>query len=258
MSALSVSSLSIGFMVVSLLLVVFFPLALGIYFYKKERFSGRAVLVGALVFFIFQVLTRIPLLGLLPRFGWYRAMAVNPLAMGLFLGVTAGLFEEIGRYIGFKCFLAGRLEWKNGVAYGIGHGGIEAFLLVGLAYVNNIIMSIMINMGVFGAVAGSKLPPETAQQIMNGLLGTPSYAFLLGGIERVFAILVQIALSLLVLYSVVKRRKVYLLYAILVHTVLNAPVVIMSMNQVHMLWIEVYVLVWAVVSVKFIANSRHL
>lgn len=255
---ITVSNLSIGFMVVSLFLAVFFPVILGIYFYRKEKISGRAVLVGVLVFFVFQVITRIPLLGFLPRFAWYRAMASNPVALGLFLGLTAGLFEEVGRFIGFKYFLASRLEWKNGVAYGIGHGGIEAILLVGLGYINNIIMSIMINAGAFGALVGAKLPPETAQQILNSLVDMPSYVFLIGGIERVFAILVQIALSLVVLYGVMEKRKIYLLYAILFHTLLNAPVVVMSMSKVHMLGIEAYVLICAVISLVFIVKSRRL
>ena len=43
----------------------------------------------------------------------------------LFLGFTAGLFEEVGRYLAFTTILKKRLDWKNAVAFGIGHGGIE-------------------------------------------------------------------------------------------------------------------------------------
>lgn len=47
-----VSGLSIALMAITLLIVFVFPIGLWIYFYKREKISGIAVLVGALTFFV--------------------------------------------------------------------------------------------------------------------------------------------------------------------------------------------------------------
>ena len=51
----------------------------------------------------------------------------------IFLGFTAGLFESVGRWVGYKWWFRNSLpyDWAHGVAFGIGHGGIEAVALVG-------------------------------------------------------------------------------------------------------------------------------
>lgn len=87
-----VSTLSIFFMVMSLLIIFGFPLALVIWFYKKEKISLIAVLVGALVFLVNQLLVRIPLLNLLANTEIYRQMAENMVFIAFFLAFTAGLF----------------------------------------------------------------------------------------------------------------------------------------------------------------------
>ena len=61
------------------------------------------------------------------------------------------------------------LEWKNGVVFGIGHGGIESIFLGGFANVNNIAVSLTINSGAFDNMA-KQLPAETADMIKEQLL----------------------------------------------------------------------------------------
>jgi uncharacterized membrane protein YhfC len=191
-----VSSLSIIFMVITELIVFLFPIGLMIYFYRKEKISFIAVLVGALVFFVSQVVLRIPMLQILGRQQWYIKMAQNIWLIGPFLGLTAGIFEEVGRFLGFRFLLKNKLEWKNGVAFGIGHGGIEAIILTGLTYINNIVFSILINTGAMDKVAGA-FPAGLAEQITAALANTNPMMFLVAGIERVFAITAHIAFSFL-------------------------------------------------------------
>src|SRR5690606_29884542 len=45
--------------------------------------------------------------------------------------------------------------------------------------------------------------------------------FLAGGLERLFTIFIHIGLSLLVLYGVRNKKYIYLLYAILIHALIN-------------------------------------
>lgn len=157
-----VSGLSIAFMIITILLAIGFPTGLAIYFYRKQRISIRAVLVGALMFFIFQVILRIPALSIIQTQSWYGIFASqNMVLTGIIIAFTAGLFETAGRYIGLRFLLKNNLDRKNGIAYGIGHGGLEAVLLVGLTYIGNLVYSILINAG------------SVSSQLVPQLLNTP-------------------------------------------------------------------------------------
>ena len=251
-----VSNLSIVFMIFSTLISIGLPIALTIYIIKKERASFKSVLVGALVFFVAQIITRIPLLQFFSKQTWYFKMSSNVIVLGLFLGITAGLFEEIGRFLGFKFLLKNKLNWGNGVAFGIGHGGIEAILLVGISNINSVIYSVMINTGSFDITIASKLPPETVYLIKNQLINTASSMFLAGGIERLFTIIIQIALSLIVLYGVMNKSFKYVLYAILFHTLLNAPLPLLMTKGINIWLIEAIIGVFAVIGLYFIVKSK--
>jgi uncharacterized membrane protein YhfC len=45
--------------------------------------------------------------------------------------LTAGVFEETARYIAYR-FLLKEHNMENGLIYGVGHGGIESIMLVGV------------------------------------------------------------------------------------------------------------------------------
>jgi len=45
------------------------------------------------------------------------------------LALTAGLFEETGRYLGYRFWFKDRKTWRVGLMYGAGHGGLESMLL---------------------------------------------------------------------------------------------------------------------------------
>lgn len=253
-----VSNLSIAFMALSMLISFLVPIGLVVYFRKRYKISFKAVGIGALVFFIFQMILRIPLLQIASTQSWYKSMAQNTLLIGLFLGLTAGIFEEVGRYIGMKYFLKRELSWKNGVAFGIGHGGIEAILLVGIGNINSIVYSFMINSGVFDGLIASKLPEQTAQLIKTQLTATNPWTFAAGGIERIFAITIQIALSVLVMYAVVYRKKIIVLYAVLLHALIDSPLVLFSAKKVGVWGMEGYVFLCALASLIFIIKSKNM
>jgi uncharacterized membrane protein YhfC len=251
-----VSTVAILAMIITILICFGLPLGLVIYFYKKERIALVAVAVGALVFLVTQIFTRLPLLSYLSFFDWYRQMAANIFLFAIFLSLTAGLFEEVGRYFGFKLFLKKHLSWKNGIAYGIGHGGIEAIILVGFTYINNLVYSFLIRSGQFAETVTPQIGPEMAAYIESQLIDMPAYMFLVAGLERVFAIVVHIALSLVVLLAVTRGKVIYLLYAILLHTAVNLPAILIPGLDYNILYAELYLLILAVIGYIFIKRSR--
>lgn len=254
-----VSTLSIGFMLFSALLIFLFPLGLAVYMYKKEGISLKAILVGAAVFILFQILIRIPLLNVLNTQPWFQGLAANIFFSAMVVGgLSAGISEEIGRYLGFRFFLKNELSWKNGIAYGIGHGGIEAILLMGTTYINNAVLSLMINNGAFDRVIAPELDSELAAAIKTQLIETSPFLFLVGGLDRVFAITIQIALSLVVLYAVVKRKFSFVIYAILLHALVNSIPVILMQQGFNVWAAEIYLFILAAIALFFIIRSRKL
>jgi uncharacterized membrane protein YhfC len=246
-------------MLCSALIVFLFPSGLLIYLYRSEKISLKAAGVGALVFVVFQFLIRIPLLASLSVHPQFQQMKENLFFSAVLIGgLSAGLFEEVGRYLGFRFLLNKKLSWKNGVAYGLGHGGIEAIGLVGLTYIGNIVLSLMINTGTFDQLVGTQLDPAAATMFKNQLVNTPSYYFLIGGLERFFSFVIQIGLSLVVLYGVVNRKLRYLLYAILLHALVNAPAVIMTQLGVNIWLVELYILFLAILAFAWIMRARSL
>jgi uncharacterized membrane protein YhfC len=233
------------------------PVLAAILFYRRQKYYLGSVFTGAAVFILFQMVARIPLVQLvLPGMDWYKeTIQSNFWIYGLFLGFTAGLFEEVGRYLAFILILKKHLDWKNAVAFGIGHGGIEAILLVGLTYISNLITAIMINSGLFDTLLAQY--PDQAREAMiqarNVLVQTPSYMYLVSGAERLFTFFIHIALSVLIMAGIQKKKGLlYLGLAILLHMVIDAPAVILSGLGVNVLLIEILILVFAIIAFVYI------
>ncbi len=242
-----VKSISIIYMFITLIFAVGFPVGLAIYLYIKERISMKAVLIGALMFFLFQVILRIPALVYVQNQAWYQIFAIrNMMLTVIIIAFTAALFETIGRYVGLKYLLKNKLERKNGIAYGIGHGGIEAILLVGITYVINIVYSILINTGVIS----STLVPQ--------LINTSPSLFLAAGIERVFAILFHIAAALLVTYGIMENKKIYIFYSFMLHFLLDGVLVILQVSGVSVWGVELWVVFIGLMSLLFIIQSKRM
>ena len=188
--------------VFALICAVLLPIALAVIFCVRRKDSWKPILFGALTFAVFQILTRMPLLLMvLPNYGWYNALEVaQPVLYALFLGATAALFEEGGRFFVMSLFLKKHRSTLSGVEFGIGHGGIEAILLVGI-----------------NAIAMLLSPTELAAAGM----------VFAGGVERLSAMMLQIAFSVMVLKSVRDKNPVWLLAAFILHTAIDAATVLL-------------------------------
>ncbi|PFO66973.1 YhfC family intramembrane metalloprotease [Bacillus cereus] len=170
------------------------PLVALLYAFWKKRHIPY--MLGVLAFVISQILIRIPILnyinGTSTNFQMFSVM--QPVLFVLLLSLSAGIFEEIARFIAMRYFMKQR-EWQSGFLFGAGHGGIEAVLIVGIP-----VISLLLSQTV----------------IQNG----DSYYF--AGIERIFAMVLHIGLSIIVLHAVVQKKFRYVVYTILIHGTANA------------------------------------
>jgi uncharacterized membrane protein YhfC len=114
---------------------------------------------------------------------------------------------------------------------GAGHGGIEA-IIVGLLFAGNYYLLSAYDAGylpgLLGGLSGEQL--AEAQQAIQFQIDTwnslPWYATILGGVERIFAIILHLSLSLMVLQSIVRNQRRWLALAIGWHAFANAGAVI--------------------------------
>jgi uncharacterized membrane protein YhfC len=200
------------------------PVAIYLICRKRMTLSWRNILLGVAVFVIFALVLEQLLHAFVLSSNPVTAMWMqrNPWGYVAYALAAAALFEEGGRYFGMRLLAKPTGVPGTGVAYGIGHGGIEAMLLGGLGQIQLLISGIVLNQGQFASISAN-LPPAVAAQLRHTLETLTLFAPLYGGIERVTALLFQIAFSLLVWKAVSERRVVFLFAAIAAHVALDVP-----------------------------------
>jgi len=248
-----VSNFTIVGMAISLLISIGVPIGLLIYFRKKYHISFKVVIVGVLTWIIFsQILEKLLHITVLKT----THIMAYPLIFSIYGALAAGIFEEVGRYTSYKLFLKGKTEWKDGIAFGIGHGGIEAIFIGLMSNVQNIVFAIMINGGTLEQLRG-KLPSATLVQLKSSLLQITPITATLPGVERIFAIIVHIFCSLLVLYGVKHNKKVYLFLAILVHAFIDFVPALYQTHVITNIFIaEALVMICALVALILIKKFK--
>jgi len=218
-----VSAFSIIFMAVSGIVSIGVPVVLFLFFHKKYSARFLPVIVGAAAFIIFALVLEQSI-----HFIVFRKFALkeNPpvyIIYGIFM---AGVFEETARFISFNLLKKKYSGIGTGLAYGVGHGGAESALLAGLVMIGNIVFSVIINTGNTAILTGKLQGDALAKMngVINTLATTAPYLFLVSGLERMFALIIQISLSILVFYSVYGKNKVWLFpLAILLHAIIDFP-----------------------------------
>ncbi|GAA0084305.1 YhfC family intramembrane metalloprotease [Clostridium sp. CTA-7] len=234
-----VSILSITFMVFSLLVSVGLPIGGLIFLKKKYNVSIKIFFIGAIAFFVSTQLLEAPIhFYFLKLNNETSGFLLNtPIAYMLYGGLMAGIFEETARFISFKFLIKDR-DLLGGITYGVGHGGIEAILIGGIGSLNSIVYAMLINRGGFESIMeGALVPKEVISATYNQFVNSSPFIWGAPGVERILAILIQIALSIIVLYSVKERKYIYYVIAILLHAVINFPAVLYQLGIIKNIFV---------------------
>ncbi len=249
MSTTAIPEISVIFIVITLLITLVGPLVGAIVLAKKHKGMLSAIVVGMLGFYIPQIVIRIPGLQLLSGLDGFVEFAESNVVLYLFfLAVTAALFDTAGRVLVFK-FMKNKLSYNFGLGAGYGHGAIEAIYLVGLTYVNNLIIIILYNIsGIEGL--STLLGEEAAYSTVNIFVETQSHLFLLAGIERVLVMVFHTAMSIIICLGFVKNKVMMsVIIVVVAHTVYDFSIVMLNYLGVSSLILE---LLMAIVAVALI------
>ena len=97
------------------------------------------------------------------------------------------------------------------------YGGIESILVGGFAVLQTLTFATSLTM-----VASLKWQNNTTVKSCQGLsIEQPAYLYLLGSLERIMALVLQIAFTMLVVYAVKQKKYIFLVYAILFHALVD-------------------------------------
>ena len=169
-------------------------------------------------------------------------------------GITmAGIFEECGRYIVMKYILKKNRTRENAVLYGIGHGGIEILAVILPTMITSLVAAVLFSQGtVEDALSTLKITEETAAAALPTVQAAAVFdytAMAMNVIERLFAMLLHIGLTVIVFYGVISGKKAFLLLAILLHMLMDTFPALYQRGAVPLWSVEVWGALWTAVVV---------
>ncbi len=210
------------------LLMIALPLVLGVVLARRWRLGWGLFGAGAATFVASQLL-HIPfnylvLTPFVTERGMFAAGGLAFIIAALLFGLSAGVFEEVARFVVMRRWEPAARSLPNALMFGAGHGGGEAIILGGLA-----LYGFFQAIALRGADLTKTLPPEQVDVVAAQLAlywNIPWYKALLGAVERAGAICFHLSASAMVLQSVRRGGWGWLAGAIAWHTLFNTVTLI--------------------------------
>ncbi len=222
-STLHIPAVWLVMTVVATLFVIVYPFILGAIARKRLDVGWKYFWFGALVFLVFQLMTRAPVIGVL------GSTVLAPLLRSslaftwtwlVIEAVTAGIFEEVGRYIGYRLFMRREPKtWSKGVMFGLGHEGLESMVVSGGGHILT-----LLNVAILSVINIASLPVAQRQIISQQVAiinAQPFWFPLLTAWERFWSFPIQVAFSVIVLQVFRRHQMRWLFLAILLHALID-------------------------------------
>lgn len=166
---------------------ILIPLALVIYLGLHYEGKWKLLLFGALTYILFQIALFLPVVSLIANEPSVKAWISGHYALYIILLSLAGAaLGELFRYLIIKVFLAHDTSNMDAVAFGLGYGGFETALTVGM----NVIISLLASAYIVKAGA--------------------SMAMLAEGVGQLCLLVMQIGWSLLIMQALRTKKKKFL------------------------------------------------
>jgi len=207
------------------------PILLLIFWKRKTNSKAFPAVVGAVIFVIFALAFES-----VPKFFLFSGttsasgyILTHTWAYVLTGCLLAGIFEECGRFVGFRFILKNSSQKETAITYGIGHGGMECIIMLGIGAVSAIILASTVNSGAIQSTIAALSDAQSAslESQINVLSTYGAYYCLVGIWERIIAIAAHLSLSVLVFASIYENGRKYLFpAAILLHSLFDVPAVL--------------------------------
>jgi uncharacterized membrane protein YhfC len=188
------------------------PALAAVGWHRRTGAPWKPFFSGALVFFVSQVVLRFPWQVPLARAVYRHPNWLIPFL--LVSSLTAGLFEETGRWLGYR-YLVREHTRRVGVIFGLGHGGLESMLLAGVPLASVLVSWIV-------AAQGAIPAGPALDAIRQRTVGLNFWSAQVPVLERAGAIMFHVGCALIVLRGWTRRQTGWLALAIVLHFGINA------------------------------------
>jgi uncharacterized membrane protein YhfC len=227
--------------IMAIVIEILLPIILAIIIWKKFKVSWAIFFLGMVLFL--ASLIRSPLnnyLGGLLQAHFQGEIFL--ILLGAISGLTAGLFEEGVRVLAIGVIIKPR-DYYKGIMYGIGHGGGgEAMVFVGFSTLANFIIY-------------KFFPNILPINIISDIKSTVWWLPLVGAMERVLAIAIQIAFSVLIMYAFMSKKYYIIAVTIIFHAIIDFIAVYVN-YKFGMWYSELSALIFAIIGVIIIISLK--
>jgi len=245
-----VSPVTLAILIIAALFVALLPMGLFRLWRKPFALNRRDAIAGIAVFALSAMVIERGINDFVLRQSTITGEWLSdPLAFVVYGVLVAGICEEVGRFIMMR-WLARRaageqLNDGTALAYGLGHGGAEAWFVGVLTQAQWIAFGVLENRGQIEAYLGN-LPPESLMRI-HAILATlsPETAGLFV-LERVAALVFQTGLSVLMWRGVRAGSRAILPIAIGAHALIDVPA---AMTQARLLPLVAADMIYAIAAI---------
>ncbi|MFC2063643.1 YhfC family glutamic-type intramembrane protease [Chloroflexota bacterium] len=242
---------------VNAVLMILFPIAAAAFFINRYKSYWRLWIIGGSLFVISQ-------LGHIP-FNYFAGKILNNtnlvlwdrnqqiLFNAVFLGLSAGVWEETSRYLGYKIWMKKPKLWREGFILGLGHGSFEAIILGFLS------LYVLLQMVAFKETDLSLLVPldqvDLTFRTIQAYWNVDWYDSFLGIMERLLTIPIHVLISILIIQVFKRSKLIWLFGAILFHALIDASVVLLiSYSTIYIT--EGLLALFALTSIILIINLK--
>ena len=184
----------------------------------------------------------------------------NTAAFILYGVAMAGVFEECGRHVVLKYIIKKNRTRENAVLYGIGHGGIEILTVLLPAMILYLAIAVLFSQGdTANALKALNITEETAAAALPSVQAAASFDYAMMAmnvIERLFAMSLHIALTVIVYYGVINGKKNCLPLAILLHMLMDTFPALYQRGVVQLWMVEIWAALWTAAA-GFIAVRQY-
>jgi len=227
--------LSIG-IVIEILVTTVLPIGVGFWLNKKKDVSWRVIGYGALAYIVMQTVVSLLFVGfgllvendILPLQD--PALRITQVALSIFLGAVVGVLI---RWLGMDKIKEDLKNKRAAWGIALGFGGMEAIQLVGLPLISTF-WTMMTNININPET--TSLSPEIVAQL-GEIWKTPFYIPLAGSLERLGALVMHLAVTVLILQVFKRNNKRLLAAAMGVELLVNGLVAGLSEAGLGYVWV---------------------
>jgi uncharacterized membrane protein YhfC len=218
------------------------PFGLFAYLFEEIEATWRWIGIGAATFFASKVVdiplnsfVLMPLMGMLGiSDDWKEAKGNNMFLLAVLLGLSAGICEEVSRYLVYCYWLTASdtpvdQSWKAAVSLGAGYGGCEA-IIVGVVVISDLIKYTKFrNADLYKLVEADKV--REVQEKLDLYWSMPWYELLMPFVDGVSALTFHMSAAVLVLQVFQQRNMWWLGAAVAFHATMVAVNVVASVQK---------------------------